>query len=82
MQRSKPFARAISMMGLISAAMAAFPMAGQAQQAALAEIGPYESRGKGRGRSVIGSGRHGAHMTAVRAARKARNVRRHKARAH
>lgn len=79
MQRSKPFARAISMMALVSAAMS-LPLA--MQQEAMAKIGPYESRGKGRGSSGIGRGRHGAHMTAVRTARKARNVRRHKARAH
>jgi len=79
MQRSKPFARAIQMMGLIAAAMS-LPVA--MQQQAMAEIGPYESRGKGRSGNPIGRGRHGAHMSAVRSARKARSVRRHKARAH
>lgn len=74
MQRSQPFARAIAMMSLIAAAMN-MPIA--MQQAALANIGPYESRGKGKGRGAIGS--KGGHMAAVRAASKARNVRRHRA---
>lgn len=47
-------------------------------QAAMADIGPYESRGKGKG----GGNRRapGAQMANIRAARKARSVRRHKAR--
>lgn len=62
------------MMSLIAAAMA-MPLA--MQQTALAQIGPYVSRGHGKNRDAIGS--HGGHMRAVRAARKARNVRRHRA---
>jgi hypothetical protein len=75
MQRSQPFGRAIAMMAAIAAATAMSPMA---QQVAMAEIGPYESRGKGKG----GGNRRapGAQMANIRAARKARSVRRHKAR--
>ena len=74
MQRSQPFARAIAMMNMIAAAMQ-LPMS--LQTSAMAQIGPYESRGKGKGRGAIGS--KGGHMAAVRAASKARNVRRHRA---
>lgn len=45
--RPTPFARAIAMMGLIAAAVRAYPFPGVAQQQALAGIGPYVSRGKG-----------------------------------
>lgn len=72
--RSTPFARANAMMTLIAAAMS-LPVS--MQQAKLAEIGPYVSRGKGRGGRQ--SSPHGAHMASVRAARKARNVKRHRA---
>lgn len=76
MQRSAPFARAMAMAAAIMGAMS---LPASLQQAQLAEIGPYRSRGKGRNSSPIG--RKGGHMAAVRAASKARNVRRHKARA-
>lgn len=76
MQRSSPFSRATAMMAAIASIMS---MPASLQQAGLAELSPYVSRGKGRGFSPIG--RKGGHMAAVRAARKARNVRRHKARA-
>lgn len=74
MQRSQPFARAMSMMALVAAAMS---MPVHMQQAKLAEIGPYESQGKGKG----GGNRRaaGAQMAGIRAARKSRNVRRHRA---
>lgn len=76
MQSSKPFARASSMLAAIAAIMS---MPASMQRASLDELGPYVSRGKRKDRSPIG--RKGGHMAAVRAARKARNVRRHKARA-
>lgn len=41
---SRPFSRALQMMALISAAMQS-----AAPQIALSKIGPYRSRGKGRG---------------------------------
>lgn len=65
---------------MMAAFAAASAMSPAAQQVAMAEIGPYESRGKGKGGSAIGNGRPGAGMAFIRAARKARNVRRHKAR--
>lgn len=68
MRRSQPFARAHAMMALIAAAMSA-PASGQ--QALLAAIGPYESRGKGQGRSNRRPA--GAHKAAHRAAMKLRN---------
>lgn len=45
MAQATPFKRAIAMMAAISAAMACAD-----SQAALAQIGPYVSRGKGKGR--------------------------------
>ena len=77
MQRSQPFGRALDMMALISAAM---QMPATEKQAAMQAIGPYVSRGKGRGKGK--SAPHGAQMANIRAARKARNVRRHRARSH
>jgi hypothetical protein len=62
------------MMALVAAAMSLGP---SMQQDALAKIGPYESRGKGEGRSNRRA--PGAGMASIRAARKARNVRRHRA---
>jgi len=62
------------MMGLISAAMS---MPTAAQKVALEQIGHYESRGKGEGRSNRRA--PGAHKANVRAAARARNVRRHRA---
>jgi PAB1-binding protein PBP1 len=47
MQRVAPFARARAMMAAITAVMAAFPIPGGTQAAALNGLGPYESRGKG-----------------------------------
>lgn len=76
MQKSTPFARATAMMAAIAAAMS---FAGSAQQQALAAIGPYESRGKGDGRSNRRPA--GAHKAAHRAAAKARRVRAHRAHA-
>lgn len=58
------------MITLVAAAMA-LPWA--MQQAALAQIGDYKSRGHGGRFSPIG--RKGGHMAAVRKARKARRVR-------
>lgn len=76
MQRSQPFARAIAMASMIAAAMAANPWPGLAQQAALSKIGDYESRGKG-GKEPHRRGN--GSIKVKRAARKARNVRRHRA---
>jgi hypothetical protein len=75
MQIHNPFARAKAMFGLIAAAMAMGSL--HLQQAALAQIDPYVSRGKGKGKAPIG--RKGGHKAAVRAATKARNSRRHRA---
>lgn len=72
MQRSSPFSRATAMMAAIAAAMS-LPVT--AQQAAMSAIGPYESRGKGEGRSNRRPA--GAHKAAHRAAIKARNAKRH-----
>ncbi len=62
------------MMALVAAAMSLGPAM---QAMALAKIGTYESRGKGEGRSNRRA--PGAQMANIRAARKARNVRRHRA---
>lgn len=69
MQRASPFARARSMFAAIAAVMAAFPVPGGTQAAALNGLGPYESRGKGgkRPRRSVGTKAH------QRAALKARN---------
>lgn len=68
------------MMAAIGAAMLAFPIPGVAQQQALSAILAYESRGKaGRKSRAYNAAPHGKHMAGVRAARKARNVRRHRA---
>lgn len=77
MQRATPFARARAMFAAVAAAMALSPAM---QHAALAEIEPYQSRGKGKG----GSHRpRSSHTVAAdkRASVKARNRRKHKARA-
>lgn len=76
MFKSSPFARAHAMMAAMAAAMA---MPFMEQKAALAAIGPYESRGKGEGRSNRRPA--GAHKAAHRAAAKARRVRANRARA-
>jgi hypothetical protein len=67
---NRPFSRAIAMMALVSAAMAS-----AAPQAALANIGPYVSRGKG-GKRPHRTGNGSAHIK--RMATKARNVQRHR----
>ena len=66
--RGQPFSRAIAMMAVIAAAMS---LPASAQQSALSAIGPYESRGKGKG----GGNRRpaGAHTAFRRAALKLRN---------
>jgi hypothetical protein len=68
------FARAKMMMAAIAQAMA-FTHAAQ-RQAALAQIGPYVSRGHGAGKNS--PSRHRVAMD-KRAAAKSRNVKRHKA---
>lgn len=75
MLNSSPFSRSIAMMAAIAAA-AGFSNQGM-RESALADIGPYESRGKGKG----GGNRRapGAQMAGIRAARKTRNVKRHRA---
>lgn len=71
---ASPFARANMMMAAIAAAMS---MTNQnLRSAAMAEIGPYESHGHGRGKTS--PSRHSVAMD-KRAATKARNVKRHKA---
>ena len=62
MQKSTPFARATAMMAAIEAAMS---FVGSAHQQGMAAIGPYESRGKGEGRSNRRPA--GAHKAAHRA---------------
>ena len=64
-------------MKAIAAIMAAF--SGVQAQHALGQLDPYESRGKGKSKGFIGSGRPGARKANMRAAHKARNVRRHRA---
>lgn len=73
--RTNPFARAKMMFAAIAAAMS-LPSIGQ-QQAAMDEIGPYRSRGNGKGMSNRRP--RGAGMAAHRASVKARNVKRHRA---
>lgn len=70
--KSSPFSRASAMFSAIAAAMALAP---SMQKVALSQIGPYESRGKG---GKAPSRRVGT-KACQRAARKARNVRRHRA---
>ncbi|MNK29175.1 hypothetical protein D3C87_475650 [compost metagenome] len=67
----------MAIMAAMNAAMLANPIPGARQIAALNAIPAYESRGKGEGRSNRRA--PGAGMAARRAARKARNVRRHRA---
>lgn len=79
MQRSAPFARFTMMMGAIAAAMAGGTTQGaqaMSRKAAVAQLPAYESRGKGQGRSNRIA--PGAQMANIRAARKARNVKRHR----
>lgn len=73
MQRSQPFSRAMAMATAIAAIMSSAASNAAIQQQQIAALGPYESRGKGKG----GGNRRapGAGMANIRAARKARNVR-------
>ncbi len=79
MKTSQPFARANAMMGAIASAMSL--VGSFAQQTALAAIPAYESRGKGMKSFNIANQRSkgGKRMASVRAAHKARNVRRFRA---
>jgi hypothetical protein len=79
-----PFSRSKAMFGLMAAAMG---LAAHLQGAAMANIGPYESRGKGEGLRANKRSRHrvamdkrSRHRVAMdkRAACKARNKRRAK----
>lgn len=71
---ASPFARAQMMMAAIAAAMSMTNPT--MRSAAMANIGPYESRGHGRGKTS--PSRHSVAMD-KRSAAKARNVKRHKA---
>jgi hypothetical protein len=73
---SRPFARSIAMFALIPAAMR-LPT-GTAQRLALDGIGPYESRGKGKG--LRARSRNTAAQV-QRASIKARNVAKHRSHA-
>ncbi len=72
MQASQPFRRALAMVAALSAAMA---LTGTQKELALNAIGSYQSRGKGRG---VRSGSYHCVAQDKRAAKKARNIRRHK----
>lgn len=72
---SQPFHRAMLMMAAIQAAMS-LDVAGRA--AAMGNIGTYQSRGKGRGNVTYASS--GTNAQAQRAAIKAKNRKRNKAR--
>lgn len=69
---SASFARAKAMMAAIAAAMG---LAGSARQLALAEIGPYESRGKGK---ALRSPSRNSTAQVKRASLKARNRAKHR----
>ena len=73
---SGPFARARAMMALVAAMSSASAFQKVALQAQLNAMGPYQSRGHGRNK--WSPSRHCVAMD-QRAARKARNVKRHKA---
>ena len=75
--QNRSFARSHAMFALIAAAMS-LPTQ-HAQQAALSAIAPYKSRGKGRSKGNGNQAPHGKQMAHIRAAKKARNVRRHRA---
>lgn len=77
MAQSNPFKRAHMMMAAIAAIMSATAGNIAAQQAQISALAPYESRGKGKGGHQ--HARHGAQMANIRAARKARNIKRHRA---
>lgn len=77
MKYGQLFARANLMFSAIAAIMASTAGNVALQQAQLAALGPYESRGKGRegkNRTAAGAGKANH-----RAAMKARNVKRHRA---
>ncbi len=78
MKYGQPFGRALAMAAAVAAIMSSASTVTHIQQAKLAELGPYVSRGKGQGRSNRIA--PGAQMANIRAARKARNIRRHRAR--
>ncbi|MFJ1253402.1 hypothetical protein [Cupriavidus sp. CuC1] len=69
---SAPFARARAMFAAIAAAMA---LQGSARQLAMSAIGPYESRGKGKGRRTASRNTTAQNK---RAAIKARNRAKHR----
>ena len=75
--QSTPFRRANALMAAIATILASTAGNVAAQKAQLGALAPYESRGKGQGKGK--AARHGARMANIRAARKARNVRRHRA---
>lgn len=77
MKSGTPFRRAQMMMAAISSIIVSTAGNLSLQQAQLGAIGPYQSRGKGKGGRQ--NAMHGAQMANIRAARKARNVRRHRA---
>lgn len=76
MKSGTPFRRAMMMMAAISAIMAGTVGNMAAQQAQLSQLGPYESRGKGR--NMPNRRAPGAGMASHRAAMKRRNVLRHR----
>lgn len=76
MKSGTPFRRATMMMAAISAIMSATMGNMAAQQAQLAQVGPYESRGKGR--NMPNRRAPGAGKANHRAAMKRRNVIRHR----
>ena len=77
MKHGSPFRRAQMMMAAISAIMSSTVGNMAAQQQQLAALGPYESRGKGKGGGNRIAARAG--KANYRAALKARNIKRHRA---
>lgn len=71
---SQPFARALAMMAMISAAMR---MDGAAKHTAMMNIGQYQSRGKGIGKVTYA--RSGTVAQQKRSSTKAKNRAKHKA---
>ncbi len=74
MKYGQPFGRAITMATAIAAIMSS-AVSASVQQSQLKEIGPYESRGKGQGRS---NRRLPSIMAHRRAMMKKRNQRKHR----
>ena len=72
MMKSSPFARSMAMMAAIAASITS----GMSVHLAHEAVGPYQSRGKGEGSSNKRA--PGARMANIRAARKTRNVKRHR----